>query len=371
MRIFYLLLTFSLITMNTYAQSDKQTHVFTWQQATKLPDPEGFAGPYNGVSGGALIVAGGSNFPGGKRPWDNATKVWYDDIFALKTIDGTWSKVGKLPRAMGYGVALTYNNSVICVGGGDTRQCYSDVFSLTFDGKQVHVTSLPSLPQPLMNACGVIDHDVLYVMGGIKTPAGETENDFWSLDLHASAHQKQWKVLPALPGKSRMLAIAGCLNGNVYVFGGTHLFPAGNSLQREYLKDCRVYTKDHQWRQLADLPYPLVATPSPAYVSGAHLLLFGGDDGFNGQKIFELKDLHPGFRNEILSYDPAKNKWNVADHILVHHRKDSAANPHNSVYAPVTTPLVIWQNKIVLAGGEARPGVRSNRVLMATPAIKK
>ena len=40
---------------------------------TPLPDPEGFSGGVAGVSGGALLFAGGSNFVG-KRPWDGGTK---------------------------------------------------------------------------------------------------------------------------------------------------------------------------------------------------------------------------------------------------------------------------------------------------------
>jgi N-acetylneuraminic acid mutarotase len=366
-----LLLIILVSIMNIHAQSNTKIRAFTWEQTKQLPDPEGFAGLYAGISDGALIVAGGSNFPGGKRPWDNATKVWYDNIFVLKTVNGDWSKVGKLPKAMGYGVALTYKNSVICVGGGDAKQCYSDVFSITFDGKLVHVSSLPSLPEPLMNACGVIGHDVLYILGGIKTPTGETQNNFWSLDLKSSPNRRHWKILANLPGKSRMLATAGSLNGDVYLFGGAHLFPSANALQREYLKDCWVYkVKMGKWKQIDDMPYPLVATPSPAYASGSHLSLFGGDDGYYAQKIPELKDRHPGFRNEILSYDATGNKWSVADYIPVDHKRDSVANPHNSIYAPVTTPLVIWHNKIVIAGGEARPGVRSNRVLVAIPKNK-
>ena len=95
--------------------------------------------------------------------------------------------------------------------------------------------------------------------------------------------------------------------------------------------------------------------------------MFGGDDGYYAKEIFEIKDRHPGFRNEILSYDAHSNLWKVVDYIPVDHKRDSVTNPHNSVYAPVTTPLVLWHDKIVVAGGEARPGVRSNRVLVATP----
>ena len=34
-----------------------------WKQLADLPDVEGFAGSYAGVSNGALIVCGGANFP--------------------------------------------------------------------------------------------------------------------------------------------------------------------------------------------------------------------------------------------------------------------------------------------------------------------
>ena len=265
---------------------------------------------------------------------------------------------------MGYGVAVSYKNSVICVGGGDSKQCFRDVFSISFDGEKIHIHSLPSLPEPLMNSCGVINDDVIYIMGGLTTPTGETQNNFWCLDLKKSSNNCHWEKLDNLPAQSRMLATAGAFDGSVYLFGGTHLYSSENGLQRKYLQDCWKYV-GNKWIPIAHLPFPLVATPSPAYASSSNLFLFGGDDGHFAENVFEIKDLHPGFRNEILGYDVHNNEWTVADHIPVFHKKDSASNPHNSIYAPVTTPLVRWGDKIVIAGGEARPGVRSNRVLIA------
>ncbi len=139
-------------------------------------------------------------------------------------------------------------------------------------------------------------------------------------------------------------------------------------LQREYLKDCWEYREGKGWKKIADLPYTLAAAASPSYNAGqSHLLLFGGDDGLNALKILELKDHHPGFRNEIMEYNTITNSWSTAGAIPINRKADSATNPHNSVYAPVTTPLVLWNNNIIIAGGEARPAVRSNLVLMARP----
>ena len=57
-----------------------------WESLPPIPDPNGFASPFAGVSYGALIVAGGSNFPD-KKPWEGGTKVWYDSVFALDKPD--------------------------------------------------------------------------------------------------------------------------------------------------------------------------------------------------------------------------------------------------------------------------------------------
>ena len=56
-RLIFLLRLMSIATL-AVAQS------LTWNQLPSLPDPLGVAAPIAGVSGGALVVAGGANFPG-------------------------------------------------------------------------------------------------------------------------------------------------------------------------------------------------------------------------------------------------------------------------------------------------------------------
>ncbi|MCH5686912.1 hypothetical protein LWM68_23160 [Niabella sp. W65] len=48
-----------------------------------MPDKVGFAGAYAGVSNDHLIVAGGSQFPEGTRPWSGGVKSWNDKIMAM------------------------------------------------------------------------------------------------------------------------------------------------------------------------------------------------------------------------------------------------------------------------------------------------
>lgn len=93
----------------------------TWEQLAPIPEPAGVAGPFAGMSGGALLVAGGANFPGG-MPWEGGKKVWVDRAWVLEKPDGAWREAGRLPRALGYGVSATHRDSLVCAGGSDAAR---------------------------------------------------------------------------------------------------------------------------------------------------------------------------------------------------------------------------------------------------------
>src|SRR5476649_1741872 len=117
------LLTLATMAVGSSALAD------VWKQLPNIPDNEGFAGAFAGVSHDVLLVAGGANFPD-KKPWEGGTKVWYDTIFALDQPNGKWQVVGKLPRPLGYGISLSHRNHVVCVGGSDVERHYAEVFRL-------------------------------------------------------------------------------------------------------------------------------------------------------------------------------------------------------------------------------------------------
>ena len=351
----YALVFLSLLSIKITAQENAK--YFTWSQGPAIPDANGFAGAYAGVSNGVFLLAGGTNFPGNKRPWTNGTKKWYDKIYALEELSGSWKVVGKLPRVMGYGVSLTWKSGIICLGGGDAERNFADAFIIRYQQGKIEIENLPDLPVPVVNGAGVIVNDIIYLLG----------DGFWSLDLTNTISKRQWQQLPSLPCPPRILSAAGTMDGKIYIFGGVQLVSSGDSsTSRKYLKDCWEYTPGDSWKEIAPLPYALAAAPTPAYHAGqSHLLLFGGDDGSNALKVAELKDEHPGFRKEVLAYNTITDSWSVMDYIPVQKNTDAASNPYGSVYAPVTTPLVVWNNQVILAGGEARPAVRTNKVLIA------
>jgi SSS family transporter len=348
------------------AQSDSGR--FDWSRLPDIPDAVGFAGAFAGVSGDALLVAGGANFPEGTRPWTGGVKAWHDRIFVLDRPDGGWKPAGRLPRPLGYGVSLTHADEVICLGGGDATSHSADAFALRYRGGAVVRRPLPPLPQPLANACGAVLRDRVYLAGGTEAPGAAATAAVWSLPL--ADRDGRWERLPDIPGGPRMLAMAGAVDGRLLVCGGVRLErrPGDRELSRTYLSDAWAYTPGQGWRRVADLPHPLAAAPSPGYPAGqSHLLLFGGDDGRHAPYLDSLRDAHPGFGSEVLAYNTVTDRWSVMDRLPVDIRPDAAVNPGGSVWAPVTTPLVVWQDRVVIPGGEVRPAVRTPKVLAGVP----
>ncbi|RRB04794.1 sodium:solute symporter family transporter [Larkinella rosea] len=366
MRTPWLFLTLLFLTSMSLAQPNS----FNWSQLPALPDPVGFAGSYAGVSNGALLVAGGANFPDNVGPWGTTKKTWYDAIYALDKPDGQWKKVGKLPRPMGYGVSLTTPEGILFIGGADGDRHYDDVFLLNYANGTVTKKLFPSLPTPLANASGAVLNGSVYIAGGIETPTDTTaEKLFFRLDF--SKPNAQWQRLESWPGPGRMLAVAGAQDGKFFLFSGTEVAQDSKTggIRRTYLADAYAYNPmKNTWSKLADLPHPAVAAPSPAFAAGqSHLLVMGGDDGSKAAENLILKENHPGFRNEILAYHTLTNTWAEVGQVSVDKKPDAVANPSASTWAPVTTPLVVWHGQVVLPGGEVRPGVRTNRILTAEP----
>lgn len=329
--------------------------IVQWRSLAPLPDPIGFAGAFAGEANGALVVAGGSNFPGGGKPWNGASKVYSDRIFVLEHVGGHWKEAGKLPKPLGYGASITWKDSLICLGGSNTAGCYTDVYIINYINNKIRIRTLPSLPAALSNSSGILIGDVIYLAGGIRSPdAQATTSDFWSYDLSANPNNAKWKVLSAWPGPSRMLAVAGAQDGNFYLFSGVELKEG----KRKYLPDSYCYSPGKGWKKLAPCPQPVAAAPSPANASGqTHLMIFGGDDGVLAPRIMELQDHHPGFSSKVWDYNIVTDVWSVVGRI-----------PAN-LKAPVTAVAVPWNGQTVIPGGEVRPATRTPQVLLLTPAV--
>lgn len=304
------------------------------------------AGSFAGSSHGALLVAGGANFPNG-MPWDGGQKAWHDAVYVLERPDGVWKTAGRLPRALAYGVSVQGRDGVLCIGGNDAEHVYGDSFELAWVHGRLHTRTLPPLPIPAVSACGARVGSLVFVAGGETEPGTvEAASHCWSLDLDAV--DRGWQARTAWPGEGRTLAVAASLEGEFYVVGGVALSagPDGKPFRR-YLRDGYAFDpKKSAWRRIADMPHPFAASPTPAPAIGnRRFAIPGGDDG--ALYGFQPLQQHPGFCSDVLGYDAHANAWAVMGHVP----------------APrATLPAVLWRDRVVLPSGEERPGVRSPQV---------
>ena len=344
----------------------------TWIELPPVPpapgqrEQAGLAGPFVGVHNDALIVAGGANFPD-KLPWQGGKKVWWADAFVmLKGRDDKYrwlaDKRLKLPRPLAYGVSISTDKGVICIGGCDDKQCYSDVFMLKWDdnAKRILTQPLPSLPKPLAFMAGAKVGSTIYIAGGQESmkdaPATKT---FLSLDLSKKddAREFRWRKLEPWPGPARILSVAAGQNDGAadsfFLFSGRNVQPGRKP---RFLTDAYRYRpRDKSWKRLTDiLGMKKDGTDGRCAMAGvgiasgaAHVLIFGGDDAAD----WGAGPRHPGFPRDILAYHTITDTWVKVGRM-----------PGRS---PVTTTAVRWGDQIFVPSGEIRPGVRTPRVWRA------
>ena len=326
-------------------------HAFRWESLPDLPDELGVAGAFAGVHNDALIVAGGANFP---RPvWEN-DKAWLSDIHVLvKTPEGfRWQSGGQLPRPIAYGAAVSAPDGVVCMGGSDQEQVYSDVFQLSWDPKsrKVSRTDLPALPGPCAYGQAVIIGKVIYLAGGQSgAELDSAMANFWSLDLEQrGTDQFGWREVPGeVPWLPRAFNLTvhqhNGYNDCVYVMSGRR--QDGGDVR--FLQDVWEYAPvTGTWRARKAAPRCFMAGAG-IDIGQSHVLVLSGADGSLFSRASELRDEHPGFPKEALLYHTITDTWTSA-----------GATPANQV----TTTAVRWGDRIVLPSGEVRPRVR-------TPAV--
>ena len=316
-----------------------------WEKLPAIPDAEGFAGAFAGVSNRALIVAGGANIAGNK--WaEPLRKKWYDSVFVLEKPEGKWRGGFVLPRALGYGVSVTTELGIACIGGSDSQQHHAECFRLEWRDGRIVTTALPALPRPCANMCGALVGSAIYVAGGIERPdATVALKTFWKLDLASAA--PRWETLEPWPGPERMFAVAGVVGDSFFIFSGAKLSAGADGKQvREFLRDAYRFTPGKGWTRLADMPRAAVAAPTPALnAGGSRVLIVSGDDG--SKVDFQPVREHPGFPRTVLAYDAERDAWSSAG---------------EAPFSRATVPVVRWLGRDVIPNGEVRPRVRTPEV---------
>lgn len=338
-----------------------------WTALPSLPDPQGFAGLYAGVSGGTILAAGGHHFEGGVPAYQGGKKLWSDAIYWLNPTANKWeTAAARLPRRLGDGASVSYRDQVICMGGGDAQKAYREVFAMRWKDGQVEFSTLPPLPAPCLKMEAALLDDVIYVAGGRDDPnSTRALHTFWSLDLSRPTGEQRWITLPPWPGPARMMAIVTAHRGSIYVMGGIELAADQQGRPKNlapYLADNYRYTpgrnrSEGKWERLKDVPRSIAGSQSPAWsLDPETLLVFGGVDGAI-EAIIDRASIRslPG---DILAYHVAKNEWTTYGEM-----------PAGA--ARVNGPALPWKNGYALISGEHLPGLRTPTCWLVTPAPAK
>ena len=127
-----------------------------WKKLGDLPAPkgeqsqEGLAAAMGGYSNGYYLVTGGANFPGARANYAKGIndahrtgglkKTHHNEVYAFDSKKSTWKQVGELPVNIAAGVAVSYHNEVVLIGGEtDSGKALSSVQTLSYDGKKLMV----------------------------------------------------------------------------------------------------------------------------------------------------------------------------------------------------------------------------------------
>lgn len=359
----------------------------TWATVAKLPvlagmqKQLGVAGVFTGVSNDVLLIAGGSNFADGAKPWQGGKKLHKNDIYVLKKEAEnmfTWlnPQPAHLKQKVAYGASVTLPEGVVCAGGEtDEANSSREVFMMNWDAPKSEVLfkEMPSLPIPVANAGMANIGKTIYLVGGESN--GKPSAKSFLLDL--STPHPQWQPLPDLPvAMSHSVAVAQSNGKNecVYVIGGRSSTSSGIS-NLHNTTFCYDPTSK-KWLRLKNVGdgeniTNLSAATGIAY-GNADIILIGGDKGnvfhqietYNAeiakaqnqtekQKLqnekLELLNNHQGFSKDVYQYNIPTNSWKKIGEL--------------PFYGQVTTTAVKWDGDIFIPCGEIKPGLRTANVV--------
>ncbi|WP_206734735.1 galactose oxidase [Flavobacterium sp. YO64] len=275
-----------------------------------------------------------------------------------------------------YAGSTSTSLGIVYVGGENENGLSKKAYLLKWNSKrnEIELKSLPDFPIAVTNIALTNLDNVVYAIGGDE--ASKSSDLVFSIDLNTA--EPQWKSLPKLP-----FALANAVavvqrdknENNIYIIGGRTKTPSGISdLHNTTLA---FNLKSQTWKSKAIITDGKNTTNFSAGAGVAfgnqYILMTGGDNGTTFHKIETylsqiskasseeekskliaekniLNTTHKGFYNAILLYNTQTNKWSKIGEL--------------PFLAHVTTPAVLWNNKIVLSNGEIKPGIRTPDVMI-------
>ena len=358
-----LMISFVLIALfTTYTMAQNSNSI---QRLVGFPTEEqgfdkGVSACYCGVINGYLYIAGGCNFPD-KPVAEGGKKRFYKAIYAAKlNAEGNrleWKTVGQMPQPAAYGVSVTYENSLILVGGNNETGGITTAIRLRPTATGMQQEALPSLPHALDNTAGAVVGHILYVVGG--NCEGVATQKVWSLDLKNTA-KEGWKEEPSIPGIARVQPIAAALAGDLLgVWGGFAPKTDSKAAQlamngASYNAGCGTWTA---------LPVPTDALCEEVFTGGATaiatpqkgVVVVGGvnKDVF----LAAINKLPEGY----LLHEPEWYRFN--SRVLCYRDGTWTQLLQHPSVARAGCALAYWDGWVYVVGGELKPGIRTPEIV--------
>lgn len=383
--------------------AQQSTDPIEWASLPPLPDPVGFNGSFIGVQDDYLIVAGGANFP--ESPvWEGGAKQWYDQIYVLKQSKGDYEWLHqpnwKLPKPIGYGVALEGMGGIICIGGNNKEGLHPDVFLMKYipDDNDGHFEfqNLPPLPYLMANMSGDILDQTIYLAGGFDEVGGAATKHFISLDLSKAGNDDfSWSKLESWPGPARINPVVVSQNDGktdkLFLMSGRNFDPTAETPHTLHSDVYAFNPFSQQWTQKKDIPSNKTPGISGGFIGaapaiaqgGAHIFIFGGAGGERqqlmqrmaiGQQIKRLQATEKINSSSILTIQIDSLK-SLESRLVQQTRFSSTIWAYHTITdtwieigempsaTQVVTRAVDWKGKILITGGEIGPGVRTTNTL--------
>ena len=365
----------SFLALFTLVAAAKSPVAVEWRGAGET-FPAAVARPFAGfLPDGSFLIAGGSDFENGK-------KVYLADV-SLRAPDGTWKKIGALPRGVAEGVTCETPIGIFCGGGTDGKTKFVEAFLLSASraaSEPYHLERLPDLPEPVAMGAAACEGSTVYVVGPKKV---------WALDLGGAS----WRQVAEVPGPAREQPVAALQNGDqkeklLVVFGGYAVetkepLRDGYGLVLSQVTAAKGTTGTSgttetkgtsgatgiagAWRKLAPLPGDDLTTIGAAFLPSGHqhILLIGGlgakgwiSRAINGSQ--ETDQVKLGWNRKICAYNCVTDAWCEYGELAADDKVRCGAA---AGIRPGKTPE---QYTLILAGGEIAPRLRTNAVSVAS-----
>ena len=350
----------ALFTAYTMAQNSNSIQRLVGFPTEEQGFDKGVSACYCGVINGYLYIAGGCNFPD-KPVAEGGKKRFYKAIYAAKlNAEGNrleWKTVGQMPQPAAYGVSVTYENSLILVGGNNETGGITTAIRLRPTATGMQQEALPSLPHALDNMAGAVVGHILYVVGG--NCEGVATQKVWSLDLKNTA-KEGWKEEPSIPGIARVQPIAAALAGDLLgVWGGFAPKTDSKAAQlamngASYNAGCGTWTA---------LPVPTDALGEEVFTGGATaiatpqkgVVVVGGvnKDVF----LAAINKLPEGY----LLHEPEWYRFN--SRVLCYRDGTWTQLLQHPSVARAGCALAYWDGWVYVVGGELKPGIRTPEIV--------